>query len=109
MDLIEVADIARSTYYYWENRLDRADKYGQVKEVIKMIYHENKGRYGYRRIAKELKKHGYTHDPKTINRLMNQMGLKCLVRMKKYRSYKGSVGRIAPNLLQRDFKADKMK
>jgi len=108
VDLVEVAVIARSTYYYWENRLDQADKYGQVKEEIKMIYHEHKGRYGYRRITKELKKHGYTHDPKTINRLMNQMGLKCLVRMKKYRSYKGTVGRIAPNLLQRDFKAEKM-
>ncbi len=108
MELIKVAGIPRSTYYYWENRLDQTDKYGQVKEAIKMIYHEHKGRYGYRRIAKELKKYGYTHDPKTINSLMNQMGLKCLVRIKKYRSYKGTVGRIAPNLLQRDFKAKKM-
>ena len=39
---------------------------------------------------------------------MNEMGLKCLVRMKKYRSYKGNVGKIAPNILQRDFKAEKM-
>ncbi len=108
MELVKVAGIPRSTYYYWENRLDQTDKYGQVKEAIKMIYHEHKGRYGYRRIAKELKKYGYTHDPKTINSLMNQMGLKCLVRIKKYRSYKGTVGRIAPNLLQRDFKAKKM-
>ena len=27
--------------------------------------------------------------------------------MKKYRSYKGEVGKIAPNLLNRDFRADK--
>ncbi|MGN7854081.1 IS3 family transposase, partial [Exiguobacterium sp. 22311] len=33
------------------------------------------------------------------------LGLKCLVRMKRYRSYKGRVGEVAPNLLQRDFKA----
>ncbi len=39
---------------------------------------------------------------------MNEMGLKCLVRLKKYRSYKGNVGRIAPNIIQRDFKAEKM-
>jgi putative transposase len=38
---------------------------------------------------------------------MNEMGLKCLVRMKKYRSYKGKVGKTAPNILERDFKASK--
>ena len=108
MDLVEVADIPRSTYYYWEKRLDQADKYEAVKEAIKIIYHEHKGRYGYRRIAKELQKYGFIHDPKTINRLMNEIGLKCEVRMKKYRSYKGNVGKIAPNVLQRDFKAEKM-
>ena len=31
----------------------------------------------------------------------------CRVRMKKYRSYKGEVGKIAPNLLNRDFRAEK--
>ena len=31
----------------------------------------------------------------------------CRVRMKKYRSYKGEVGKIAPNLLNRDFHAEK--
>lgn len=108
MDLVEVADIPRSTYYYWERRLNQVDKYANVKEEIREIYHAHKGRYGYRRITKELKKKGIHHDQKTINKLMNTMGLKCLVRMKKYRSYKGSVGKIAPNILQRDFKAERM-
>ena len=31
----------------------------------------------------------------------------CRVRTKKYRSYKGKVGKIAPNLLNRDFYADR--
>lgn len=38
---------------------------------------------------------------------MKQLGLVCRVRMKKYRSYKGEVGKIAPNLLQRNFHADR--
>ena len=38
---------------------------------------------------------------------MRELGLVCRVRAKKYRSYKGEVGRIAPNLLNRDFHADK--
>jgi transposase InsO family protein len=108
VELIKVAGIPRSTYYYWEKRLNRPDKYAEVKTKIENIYHEHKGRYGYRRIAKELKKHDIYHDPKTINRLMNEMGLKCEVRLKKYRSYKGNVGIAAPNILQRDFQANKM-
>lgn len=38
---------------------------------------------------------------------MKELGLYCMVRAKKYRSYKGDVGKIAPNILQRDFHADK--
>ena len=38
---------------------------------------------------------------------MKELGLVCRVRMKKYRSYKGEVGKTAPNLLNRDFHADK--
>ena len=44
---------------------------------------------------------------KTVQRLMKVLGLICRVRMKKYRSYKGNVGKIAPNLLNRDFHAGK--
>ena len=36
---------------------------------------------------------------------MKALDLVCRVRMKKYRSYKGEVGKVAPNLLQRDFHA----
>jgi transposase InsO family protein len=108
VDLVEVADIPRSTYYYWEKRLNRVDKYALEKEEIKQIYDVHRGRYGYRRITIELKKRGISHNPKTIYRIMAEMGLKSLVRMKKYRSYKGDVGKIASNLLARDFKAEKM-
>ncbi len=107
MALIKVADIPRSTYYYWEKRLNREDKYSKVKGTNQSIYHEHKGRYGYRRITKELKKYGVSHNPKTINRLMNEMAVKCLVRMKKYRSYKGRVGRIAPIFYKVIFKPRK--
>lgn len=42
---------------------------------------------------------------KTISRLMGELGLSCKVRMHRYSSYKGEIGKIAPNLLNRDFKA----
>ena len=97
----------RSTYYYYANKLNIGDKYKDLKEKIQAIYQENKGRYGYRRIAMELHNRGYKINHKTVLKLMKQMGLQCFVRVKKYRSYKGEVGKIAPNLLDRNFKADK--
>ena len=87
--------------------MQKADKYASVKEEITAIYHENKGRYGYRRITAVLHDRGFSVNHKTVQRLMKELGLVCRVRMKKYRSYKGEVGKIAPNLLNRDFHADK--
>lgn len=84
-----------------------SDKYKQIKELIKEIFNENKGRYGYRRITYELKNREYCINHKTVQRLMKELGLKCMVRIKKYRSYEGEVGKMAPNILQRDFVADK--
>jgi transposase InsO family protein len=103
--LIEIADIPRSTYYYL-SQFGKADKYETVKAEIVKIYHENKGRYGYRRILLMLRSRGFTINHKTVRRLMKELGLVCQVRMKKYKSYKGDVGKIAPNLLERNFTAD---
>lgn len=55
----------------------------------------------------ELHNRGYRINHKTVQRLMKVLGLKCMVRMKKYRSYKGQVGKIAPNIIQRNFQAEK--
>lgn len=103
--LIEISGLARSTYYYYARRRKVADKYSAVKEQITGIYHENRGRYGYRRITLELHNQGQIINHKTVQRLMKDLGLFCRVRMKKYHSYKGEVGKIAPNLLERDFEA----
>ena len=83
------------------------DKYKEVKAEIIKIYYENKGRYGYRRITTEVHNHGFSINHKTVQRLMKELGLVCRVRIKKYRSYKGEVGKIAPNLLSRNFYAEK--
>lgn len=85
--------------------MSKDDKYKKVKELIVSIYHENHGRYGYRRITLELNNRGYKINHKTVQRLMKCLGLKCMVRLKKYRSYKGEIGKIAPNLIKRNFQA----
>ena len=87
--------------------MNHADKHEAAKEEITAIYHENRGRYGYRRITAELRNRNLPLNHETVQRLMKELGLVCRVRMKKYRSYKGEVGKIAPNLLNRDFHADR--
>jgi transposase InsO family protein len=73
--------------------------------LIKSIYHRHKGRYGYRRITDELNNKGTVINHKTVLRLMKSLGLKSIIRVKKYNSYKGEQGKIAPNILERNFKA----
>lgn len=97
--------MARSTFYYYLKKSKMPDKYAEIKEEIRAIYHENRGRYGYRRITMELHNRGYCINHKTVQRLMQSIGIKCMVRIKKYRSYKGEIGKIAPNIIQRDFSA----
>ena len=105
--LLEIAQLPRATFYYHLKQMRVPDKYKEVKAEITMIYHENKGRYGYRRITTELHNRGFSCNHKTVQRLMRELGLVCRVRFKKYRSYKGEVGKIAPNLLNRNFCAEK--
>jgi len=98
--------MARSTFYYYLKCSEFPDKYACEKEKIKSIYHEHKGRYGYRRITAEMNKLGYAINHKTVLKLMNICGIKCKVRLRKYRSYRGDEGRVAPNILNREFAAD---
>ena len=99
--------MARSTYFYHEKLLKLEDKYSDLKQQIKVIYHQHKGRYGYRRITLALRNTGLVVNHKCVQRLMQSMKLKSRIRAVKYRSYKGEVGKIANNILQRQFKADK--
>ena len=57
--------------------MQREDKYVSVKEEIAAIYHENRGRYGYRRITAELRKRTFSVNHKTVQRLMKELGLPC--------------------------------
>ena len=94
----------RATYYYCVK--ERPDKYASLRAEITRVFEENKGRYGYRRVCLQLRGNGLTINHKTVARLMAEMNLHAYRRKLRYHSYKGEVGRIAPNILQRDFEAD---
>ena len=75
------------------------------KKLILESFEQHEGRYGYRRIHVELKAQGHKINHKKVQRIMNELNLKCVkfVRKSRYKSYKGTVGKVAKNRLNRRF------
>lgn len=106
--LLKVSEVKKSTFYYTLSKVDKDDKNKNIIDKIKEIFFYHKERYGYRRITLELRNQGYLVNHKKVYRLMIKLGLKPLKRNKrKYSSYKGTVGKIANNLINREFEADR--
>jgi putative transposase len=103
LGLLKLAALPRSTFYHRHNASLRVDKDAQLKTDIETIYARHKGRYGYRRITAAVRQMGKLVNHKLVQRLMGELGLKSLVRPKRYRSYKGEVGTTAANVLKRQF------
>lgn len=97
--------MARSVFYYHLKRSGRPDRDAVPGKAVEEIFHEHKGRYGYRRITAEMRNRGLVINHKTVLRLMRDKGLKSHVRKVRYRSYRGEVGHAAPNVINRDFTA----
>lgn len=104
--LLEVADMARSTYYYHRSRLSKSDKYQDVIDKLKELHFLHKGRYGYRRLTAALHAEGYAINHKTVSRLMCQAGIECRIRRRKKRVSASAELAAKPNILARRFHAD---
>lgn len=102
-----MANLARSTFYYQARIQSKPDKRASLKQMIQSVYHQEKGLYGYRRVTAVIRSAGTLVNKKVVERLMVELDLRSVVRPKKYRSYKGLVGRIAPNRLERNFTAQR--
>lgn len=87
--------------------MNESDPDEELKKKITAIYHEQDGKYGYRRIQNDLQNQGIHVNHKKVYRLMKELELQSRVRIKKYKSYKGRVGKVADNLLNREFQAEK--
>jgi putative transposase len=106
--LLSIAQIPRSTYYYHRKHSSKQEqKHAPARLAIRQICTEHKGRYGYRRVTLALHQRGYPSNHKLVLKLMAQERLTCRLRKKKYHSYRGEVGRLAPDLLKRNFTAAK--
>ena len=95
--------MAKATFYYHAKRLSEPDGYDDVRIAIRKIYDHHKGRYGYRRITSQLRNDGIVLNHKTVQKLMVGMNLYGKRKKAKYKSYKGEIGKIAPNIIDRDF------
>ena len=105
--LLQILKLSRSTFYY-HLKQNRRDKYFYEKEKIKELFEANKGRYGYRRITVLLRQKSILLNHKTVLKLMKSLKIRGKIRKnEKYHSYRGEVGKIADNLLARDFTASK--
>ena len=107
--------MAKSTFFYWLDVISRQDKNVELKSKIQELF-DTKGKanekYGYRRIYFELRKteEFSTVNHKKVQRLMKELGLSGIIsksRQRKYSSYKGTVGKIAGNIVNRHFNAEK--
>ncbi len=99
-------EVSRSGYYDYVKRMDIPDQDLPLAEKIRECQDSCGKTYGYRRVHIWLGRQGIHHDPKTILRIMQKYNLLSTVRRKKYRNY-GTVLHKYPNLLNRDFHADR--
>jgi putative transposase len=105
--LLAVSGLARSTFFYHQARRQAPDPYAELKAAITDAFEGSHGRYGHRRIHCVLAQAGWRVAKKTVLSLMRTLGLVCRVRRKRaYIAYQGRVGKVAENLLDRDFTAD---
>ena len=88
---------------YWQKRFDREEPDQELEKRILNIRQKHKD-FGYRRILGELRKNGMTVNKKKVQRIIQKLGLQVTSftrKSRKYSSYKGNIGKIAPNRLRR--------
>ena len=99
-------NVSRSGYYDYVKRMDTPSKDLILAEKIKECQNKCGMTYGYRRVHIWLARQGIHHDPKTILRIMQKYDLLSVIKRKKYRKYTDVIHKY-PNLLNRNFEADK--
>lgn len=85
--------------------MKQASPEDEVENQIKEICSENKD-FGYRRVYGALRKQGFIVNKKRVQRIMQKYRLQVTSftrKSRKYSSYKGNVGKIAPNRINRRF------
>ena len=106
--LLVAMGLSKSTYYYEIGKTDKVqERNADISLEIENIFKENKGRYGARRVYQELVRRGFLVNHKRVQSIMNRLGLVGKRPKEKYHSYRGEVGKVAANIINRDFSTDR--
>ncbi len=93
---------------YWQKRFNRENPNQELEDKI-LELHKEHSTFGYRRMHALLQKTGYKVNKKKVQRIMQKLNLQVTSftrKSRKYSSYRGKVGRIAPNRIRRRFKTN---
>ncbi|MBS6124571.1 MAG: IS3 family transposase [Veillonella sp.] len=104
-EILAALHFPKATYMYWQQRLDRVDPDLQIRIAIEDIRKDHP-HYGYRRLLPLLQSRGIVINKKRLQRIMQKFNLQVITfsrKSRKYNSYKGVKGRIAPNRIKRRF------
>ncbi|MDX8044764.1 IS3 family transposase [Gracilibacillus sp. S3-1-1] len=104
--ILEATGFPKATYMYWQKRFAEPNPTEEIEKVIQDIIAKHNGNYGYRRIDMELRKRGSIVNHKKILRITNKLGITCSSytrKSRKYSTYKGTIGRISKNIINRRF------
>ena len=107
--LCEALEVSRSSYYKWLKRKPSASekRLRKLIELILQVYEDHKGIYGYRRITIYLNHFMNAKvNHKCVYRLMSLLGLKAVIRRKRYRYKRHNPIHIAENVLNREFRKE---
>lgn len=99
-------NVSRSGYYKYLNRKDIPAKDLELANKIAECQDKNYRTYGYRRVHIWLEREGIYCNPKTVLRVMQKYNLLSVVRRKKF-NYCSQYLHRYPNILNRDFSADR--
>jgi transposase InsO family protein len=102
-----VLEISKRIYYKYRNEEDK-DYYDYL--IIKEIFEDSKGTYGYRRITEGIKiKYGVIFNHKKVKRIMSKYYIKpeYIKKIRPNTTYKRIEENIKPNLLKRQFNVER--
>ena len=106
-DLLESIQIAKSSYCYQVVAM-KTDRYCAMREIVRNVFEESKGRYGYRRVHAVIKAGGKQISEKVIRRLMHEEDLSVRkIKKRKFNSYLGEISPAVENIIDRNFHAEK--
>lgn len=106
--LLSKFNIGPNAYYNFLK--DRKFSYRAKKQIlldnIKSIYHSNNGTLGHRNMKIFLDRKGLNYSKVTVHKYMNkELGLKSIIMKKKPAYLRGTIHKVFPDLLKREFKA----